>query len=181
MNKIPSRWYHPLFVTHLNTITMILLRVDYDINMEETNNTKMREEMSSKHIRILHPNPLWNTFPVALNNEKCLLFDSYVGHSEPKTLFVVFNSSKNTHFFGSIVGHSSQMRAHSCVSRARDRKHWKRYFDPLTMQKCHIFIDPKPQKAPPTCSLQDTRILRILVRGDEYPSIPEGIGEGYSK
>ena len=166
MNKIPSRWYHPLFVTHLNTITMILLRVDYDINMEETNNTKMREEMSSKHIRILHPNPLWNTFPVALNNEKCLLFSSYVGHSEPKTLFVVFNSSKNTYFFGSIVGHSSQMRSHSCVSRVAHRKHVNRYFEPQTMQKYPILIDPQPQIAEPMWSLHYTRILRILVEDE---------------
>ena len=71
-----------------------------------------------------------------------------MGHSGAKTLFAVFQNVKNTPFFESIVGHSSQMRAHSCVSRARDDKHAKRYFDPLTMQKCPNFHRSEAQKAP---------------------------------
>ena len=101
------------------------------------------------------------TFSVAQYNIKCHPFNSYVGHSGQKILFVVNKSAKNTRFFASIVGHSSQMRSHSCISRARDHKHVNRYFDPLTMQKHPIFIDPKPKIAPPTWSLHILGILRI--------------------
>ena len=51
-----------------------------------------------------------------------------------------------------------------------------------TKEENGTFSNLKSQKAAVVViSLQDTRILRILVRGEEgLRDIPEGIGEGYS-
>ena len=43
-------------------------------------------------------------------------YDPIVGHIGARILFVVFRNDKNTPFFDSIVGHSSQKTSHSCVS-----------------------------------------------------------------
>ena len=102
-----------------------------------------------------------------------------MGHSERKILFVGNKLIKKYHFFDSIVGHSSQMRAHSWVSRGAHRKHYKRYFDPFTIQKCPIFIQFQPKIAVPIWSLHYTRILRILVEDEENKSIRRD-GEGSS-
>jgi len=86
--------------------------------MRETNNTYLwgTKMSNTSNYPIIPIIKLWYSSIKDKMTPFWVILDSYVGHSGRKILFVVNESIKNTPFFDSIVGHSSQTFTHSCKS-----------------------------------------------------------------